>query len=199
MLKVLEESAVAGTYWWGKHDAKTRRKKDRSEWLPLKVEPIVDPALFELARRLRSKREPMRNPGRAPSPEMLLRGLIRCGKCGSSYTLGSSGKKACAGGRVPAVKLDNAVLEFIVGVVCTGDRCAALLASHNGGTPGAITDEAFDSVHEAWSTMIRSDPSIARNYLPIWSGKSRSMRIGSPWFRRRRTEGWRETKKKTRR
>jgi site-specific DNA recombinase len=132
VLKVLEESAVAGTYWWGKHDAKTRRKKDRSEWLPLKVEPIVEPSLFDLARGLRSQREPTRNPGRAPSPEMLLRGLVRCGKCGSSYTLESSGKKvngevyqyryyncrtacrvgkeACAGGRVPAAKLDGAVL-----------------------------------------------------------------------------------------
>ena len=32
VLKVLEESAVEGTYWWGKHDAKTRRRKDRSEF-----------------------------------------------------------------------------------------------------------------------------------------------------------------------
>jgi len=187
VLKVLEESAVAGTYWWGKHDAKTRRKKDRSEWLPLKVEPIVEPALFGLARRLRSQREPTRNPGRAPSPKMLLRGLVRCGKCGSSYTLESSGKKvngevyqyryyncrtacrvgkeACPGGRVPATKLDSAVLEFIVGVVCTGDRCAGLLTPHNSATIGAISDETIASVQEAWSTMIRSDPSVARNYL----------------------------------
>lgn len=187
VLKVLEESAVAGTYWWGKHDAKTRRKKDRSEWLPLKVEPIIEPTLFDLARRLRSQREPTRNPGRAPSPEMLLRGLVRCCKCGSSYTLESSGKKvngevyqyryyncrtacrvgkeACPGERVPATKLDSVVLEFIVGVVCTGDRCAALLLPQHSGTSSAITDAAFDSVQEAWSTMIRSDPTVARNYL----------------------------------
>jgi site-specific DNA recombinase len=187
VLKVLEESAVAGTYWWGKHDAKTRRKKDRSDWLPLKVEPIVEPALFELARRLRSQREPTRNPGRAPSPEMLLRGLLRCGKCGSSYTLESSGKKvngevykyryyncrkacrvgkeACAGRRVPAVKLDSAVLDFIVGVVCTVDRCATLVEPQRSGLWPASTDGMTASVQEAWSTMIRSDPTVARNYL----------------------------------
>jgi len=187
VLKVLEESAVSGTYWWGKHDAKTRRKKDHSDWLPLKVEPIVEPALFDLARKLRSQREPTRDPGRAPSPEMLLRGLVRCGKCGSSYTLESSGKKvngevyqyryyncrtacrvgkeACPGGRVPAEKLDSAVLGFIVGVVCTGDRCVALVEPQRSGLWPAITEEAFASVQEAWSTMIRSDSTVARNYL----------------------------------
>jgi len=189
VLKVLEESAVAGTYWWAKHEAKTPRKKDRSDWLPLKVAPLVEPALFDLARRLRGQREPTRNPGRALSPEMLLRGLVRCGKCGSSYTLESSGKKvngevyqyryyncrtacrvgkeACPGGRVPATKLDNAVLEFIVGVVCTGDRCAALLGPQHSGMSIAISDQALDNIQEAWAAMIRSDPTVARNYLHL--------------------------------
>jgi site-specific DNA recombinase len=191
VLKVLEESAVAGTYWWGKHDAKTGRKKNRSEWLPLKVEWIVEPDLYDLARRLRSQREPSRNPGRAPSPEMLLCGLVRCARCGSSYTLESSGKKAngavyqyryyncrttcrvgkeaCPGGRVPASKLDSAVLEFIAGVVCAEGRCVELVGlggaegRRSSATPEA--EEMIANVREAWSTMIRSDPTVARNYL----------------------------------
>lgn len=185
VLKVLEESAVAGTYWWGKRDAKTGRKKDRSEWLPLKVESIVERDLYDLARRLRSQREPTRNPGRAPSPKMLLRGLVRCAKCGSSFTLESSGKRAggevykyryyncrttcrvgkeaCPGGRVPASKLDNAVLEHLAGIVCTKDRCTALI---NAGRLGsAEPEEMITSVQEAWSTMIHSDATVIRNYL----------------------------------
>lgn len=187
VLKVLEEFAVAGTYLWGKYDAKTRRKKARSEWLPLKVDPIVEPALFDLVGRLRSQRGPTRNPGRAPSPEMLLRGLVRCGKCGSSYTLESSGKKvkgevyqyryyncrtacrvgkeACPGGRVSAARLDSAVTGFIVSVVCTGDRCAALIGPQQSEISSAITYQTFASIQEAWSTMIRGDPIVARNYL----------------------------------
>jgi hypothetical protein len=75
------------------------------------------------------------------------------------------GKEACPGGRVPATKLDSAVLEFIVGVVCTGDRCAALLDPLHSVQLGAITNETTARVQEAWSTMIRSDPTVARNYL----------------------------------
>jgi hypothetical protein len=54
---------------------------------------------------------------------------------------------------------------FIVGVVCTGDRCAALIGRQQGWKSSAIPDEAFDSVQEPGSTMTRSDPTVARNYL----------------------------------
>ncbi|MCP4604136.1 MAG: recombinase family protein [Proteobacteria bacterium] len=149
VLKVLDESAASGTYWWGKHDSKTRRKKDRSEWLPLSVEPIVEKQLFDLARQLRSEREPTRNPGRSASQENLLKGLVRCGKCGASYTLEMSGKRkggelykyryyncrtacrvgkeACSGKRIPTKKLDALVLEYLSTVVCTDRRCEALI------------------------------------------------------------------------
>ena len=63
------------------------------------------------------------------------------------------------------MKLDSAVLEFIVGIVCTGDRCAALVEPQRSGLWPAITEETTASVQEAWSTMIRSDPTVARNYL----------------------------------
>ncbi|MCP4599141.1 MAG: recombinase family protein [Proteobacteria bacterium] len=150
VLKVLEEPAVAGTYYWGKYDSKTRRRKDKSEWLSFQVEPIVEPALYNLARQLRSDREPSRKPGRPASPENLLRGLVRCGKCGAIYTLETSskrvdgeiykyryynckracriGKEACSGKRIPTGRLDSAVLDFVANLVCTQDRSKALLA-----------------------------------------------------------------------
>ncbi len=41
VLKVLDEPAVAGTYYWGKHEPRTHRWRDRSEWLALTVPAIV--------------------------------------------------------------------------------------------------------------------------------------------------------------
>jgi site-specific DNA recombinase len=43
--------------------------------------------------KLRKDREPMRNPGRSASPEGPLAGLLRCGKCGASYQLETSGRR----------------------------------------------------------------------------------------------------------
>ncbi len=193
VLRVLEEPAIAGTYWWGKREPKTRRKKDPSEWLPLKVDSIVDSGLHSLAQRLRDQREPSRNPGQSPPAPMLLRGLVECAKCKGSYTLESSGKRvngevytyryyncrtscrvgkeACEGGRIPAETLDNAVLEFIAAIVCTKERCSFLLACRQSSrrpptaAPQPIAEGTIESFREAWSATIREDPVVARNYL----------------------------------
>jgi hypothetical protein len=109
----------------------------------------VEPTVYNLARQLRSEREPERNPGRPASPETLLRGLVRCGKCGASYTLEMSGKRvngelykyryynckkacrigkeACTGKRIATKKLDAAVLEFLAERICTSERCTSLM------------------------------------------------------------------------
>jgi site-specific DNA recombinase len=72
VLHTLEEPAVAGTYLWGRWSAKRKKRRDESEWLQLKVEPIVEPALHELAIALRKRREPKRNAGHPASPPTLL-------------------------------------------------------------------------------------------------------------------------------
>lgn len=64
----------------------------RSESLDLKVERIVDPDVYELTRRLRSERAPKKYGGLGASPEHVLSGLLRCGKCGASYQTETSGK-----------------------------------------------------------------------------------------------------------
>jgi DNA invertase Pin-like site-specific DNA recombinase len=148
ILRVLAEPAVGGTYFWGKHDPRTRVLRDPSEWLALTVEPIVEPSVRRLALELRTDRSPERTPGRAASVRRILAGLVRCAKCESSYTLETSGKRtpdgsvnysyyncratcrigkaACPGGRVPVTELDDAVLAHLATVVCTTERCRAL-------------------------------------------------------------------------
>lgn len=56
------------------------------------------------------------------------------------------------------------MLEFIVGAVCAADRCCALIdPKWKGGS--ALTEETIANVQETWSTMIRSDSTVGRNYL----------------------------------
>ncbi len=121
----------------------------------------------------------MRNPGRPASPESLLAGLLRCGRCGASYQLETSGKRvnsavyryryyncrtfyrvgsaACAGGRIPVAELDTAVLEHIAALVCSDERCDALVREMNGRDRAAL--------HRAWWSMVTAGGTVSRNYL----------------------------------
>jgi site-specific DNA recombinase len=149
VLRVIEESAAIGMYYWGKTDSRTGKARARSEWIPIPVEPVIDVALFEAARTTRAKRDPQRNPGRTGSSPLLLAGLLRCAACGSAYVLETSGKlgptgeptyryyncrafvksgkEACAGHRFPVEKLDRALLEHLASAVFTVDRCRSLV------------------------------------------------------------------------
>jgi site-specific DNA recombinase len=179
VLHVLDEPAVAGTYYWGRWSAKRKNSRNESEWLPLRVEPLIESSLYELAMELRKDREPMRNPSRPASPESLLAGLLRCGRCGASYQLETSGKRvtsavywyryyncrtfcrvgsaACAGGRIPVAELDAAVLEHIAALVCSDERCDALVREMNGRDRAAL--------HRAWWSMVTAGGMVSRNYL----------------------------------
>jgi DNA invertase Pin-like site-specific DNA recombinase len=149
VLRVLEETAVVGTYYWGKTDNRTGKIRDRDEWIAIPVEPTLDRDLFDAAQRVRKSRDPERLPGRTASSPLLLAGLICCGKCGASYVLETSGKatpageysyryyncrgfvksgkEVCGGQRVPVKKLDRAVLEHLAERVFTVERCRTLV------------------------------------------------------------------------
>ncbi len=153
VLRVVDEKAAIGTYFWGERDSAKRVGTDDSEELgvPINVEPIVDRELFEMAQRLRRSRDPKRNPGRTPSSPMLLAGLVCCGRpgCGASYQLETSGKNAdsgvydyryyncrnhlrigrekCEGFRVRAEVLEQAILEHIAERLFTPERCTQIL------------------------------------------------------------------------
>lgn len=149
VLKVVEEEAAIGTYHWGKRDAKTRAYNPEDEWVAIPVEPVIDRELYEMAQKVRTTRNPKRNPGRTPSSPLLLAGLVECGKCGSSYQLETSGKhaasgvyqyryyqcrqaarvgkEACEGFRVPTDLLEKTILEHIAGQLFTTERCKEIL------------------------------------------------------------------------
>jgi site-specific DNA recombinase len=149
VLRVIEETASIGTYYWGKSDNRTGKLRDRSEWIAIPVEPIVDRGLFDAAQRIREERDPKRNPGRTGSSPLLLAGLLRCGHCDGSYVLETSGKldpngeptyryyncrnfvksgrEACTGHRFSTAKLESAVLEYLADQLFTVERCRELV------------------------------------------------------------------------
>ncbi|WP_157370746.1 recombinase family protein [Vulgatibacter incomptus] len=147
VLKVIEESAPTGTFYWGKRDTKTGALNDREDWIPIQVEAVIDPDLFDMAQRVRASRDPTTNPGRTGSSPLLLAGLLKCGKCGASYQLETSGKptkglpyryyncrskvrtgkEACPGFRVRTEVLDKAILDHVAEKLFTPERCRLLL------------------------------------------------------------------------
>jgi len=147
VLGVLDEEAAAGTYYWGKWDTLGKKLRDRSEWIPIPVEPFIERDLFDLAQQVRLARGPDASPGRTASSPLLLAGLVKCGKCGSTYTKETSGKTflgehphayyncskflrlrkgTCPGKRLRVNVLDRLVLDHLADKLFTTARCRAL-------------------------------------------------------------------------
>jgi site-specific DNA recombinase len=147
VIRVLEEEAAVGTYYWGKWDTSGKKPRERSEWIPIPVEPFVERDLFDLAQQVREARGPDASPGRTASSPLLLAGLVKCGKCGATYTKETSGKKvagghphayyncakflrlrkgSCSGKRLRVNVLDRLVLDHLADKLFTIPRCRAL-------------------------------------------------------------------------
>jgi site-specific DNA recombinase len=176
---VLGDTTVAGTFYRGRHATREQIARPRGEWLALSVEPIVDAATFELAQRLRTTRESRQRRG-AVALVHVLGGLVRCGRCGASFGLESSGKRidggvyrycyyncrttlrtgkqACAGQRIPMRELDQAVLTRIADAVCTPARANTLCRALR--RPIREADE----LREAWRALIMSDAEVGTTY-----------------------------------
>ena len=179
VLHVLDEPAVAGTYYWGRWSTKRKTRAHEAEWVSLSVVPIVTPAVHELAMKLRKQREPSRRPGRPVSPANLLAGVVRCGQCGASYQLETSGKrvrgdryeyryyncsKFCRIGsavcyRIPTHALDEAVLAHLARIACTPERAEALRM--RAGTPSADAKE----LSIAWAVLVTGGGTVSRSYV----------------------------------
>ncbi len=90
VMQTLQESAAGGVVQWGVHHRGKLQPPDT--WITLAVEPIVDEKTYALVRQLCEQRRPTALPGRASGRPRVLTGLARCGLCGSSYQLETSGK-----------------------------------------------------------------------------------------------------------
>jgi hypothetical protein len=144
----------------------------------LPVEPIIDAKTYALVKELCAQRRPTESPGRASGKPRVLTGLARCGLCGSSYQLETSGKSldgatysycyyncrktlragknACPGFRVRVEDLDGAVLAAMSDIACTPERAERLARRHHWPPTGEVIT--------AWRNFILRDPDIGRTY-----------------------------------
>ncbi|MEY4583139.1 MAG: hypothetical protein RL701_7842, partial [Pseudomonadota bacterium] len=165
VLKVIGEPAAIGTFYWGRTETRSKRRRERAEWIEIEVEPIIDRELFDAAQQVRAARDPERTAGRTSSSPLLLAGLVKCGECDASYVLETSGKlnadgeyayryyncrsflktgkEACRGRRFTLAKLDRAVLEHLADHLFSIERCRALVQDvmEESGTLRRKTDE----------------------------------------------------------
>ncbi|GMV19755.1 MAG: recombinase [Polyangiaceae bacterium] len=149
VLGVIEDTVAVGRYVWGRVDGRTRAKRASAEHVATSVPALIEPELFEAAQQVRRQRDPVKSERRWSPSTQLLGGLLRCGKCGESYQLETSGKRdkagaathryyncrtacragreACRGFRVRQEQLDRAVLRHLGDEVFTEERCRAIL------------------------------------------------------------------------
>ena len=180
VLNVLEESAVMGTYTWGRSRSKPHAARPTAEWLSIPVTPIVDASVHALALRLRRERDITSSPRRASARPRVLSGLVVCGRCGATCQLETSGKtvdgnqyrycyyscrtycragkEACAGVRIATEVLDEAVLKYLADVVCTPSRVAALAKVVRG------EELTLSELANAWRGLITADHDVGRAY-----------------------------------
>ncbi len=121
----------------------------RGNWYPAPHEPLIPEALFERGQRILAERGENKSTRRSNASDYLLTGRVRCGRCGQAY-LGTAahgrsgrytyytcftrhryGTKHCSNDRLPADKLEEAIIS----------RLQAVLADH--GRLNRAVDRAY--------------------------------------------------------
>lgn len=119
--RVLTDRVYLGEYVFGKN-------RSKREQILVEVPKIIDAVTFEQVQQQLRRNNPRKTPPRVASSPLLLSGIAKCGKCGSSmilrtgksgryryYTCGSQarkGKSECSGQSVPVVELDGLVTDI---------------------------------------------------------------------------------------
>ena len=143
---LLSDSTYRGEYCYNMRDSRTGLLRPEREWIRCAVDPIIDEAAFDAARRLREARDPKSatcGKAKLALVPTLLTGLMKCAHCGSAMTLatGKSGRyryyrccdkmaisaKACPTPNLPMERMDQLVLTQLLGKVLTPERVTTLL------------------------------------------------------------------------
>jgi DNA invertase Pin-like site-specific DNA recombinase len=143
---LLTNRAYIGEHYFNKHEKRggaVRRLKPQSEWVPIKVQPIISEDLFTAVQEKLASRSPERIPPRVVNCPTLLTGLLKCGVCGAGMTLATGkggkyryykcsnrilkGKDTCTSGNLPTEQVDRLVLSSLADRVFTAPRVRSML------------------------------------------------------------------------
>ena len=138
---LLTNRAYIGEHCFNKYEKRggaVRRLKPQSEWVLIKVEPIVSDDLFTAVQEKLASRSPERIPPRVVNCPTLLTGLLKCGVCGAGMTLATGkggkyryykcsnrilkGKDTCTNRNLPTEQVDRLVLSSLADRVFTVPR-----------------------------------------------------------------------------
>lgn len=158
---VLRNESYIGWTVFNKRDKKTYGKqfKPKDQWIIIKNthEPIISEELFNKTQKLIEKRQPKNQPAQVSASTYLLSGLMRCGKCNSSYgvtgygrdkkyayynciTYSKKGKDVCSGYRVRADELDIEVINRVKTLLFSDENMKKLVADINQAAKSLRTD-----------------------------------------------------------
>ena len=145
ILDIIGDASYAGRYYYNKKDRKTNKLKPKEEWILIPVDPIIDEVTWEKASKIKEARRPNSRGGNpaVTGAKTLLTGITVCGLCGSNMCLETAksgkyvyyncssffrkGKSSCPGQRIPAKKLEMAILGHMAGKLFTKPRVKAII------------------------------------------------------------------------
>lgn len=145
---VLSDPTYRGEYCYNMRDSRKKIMRPESEWVRCAVDPIVDEATFDAARRKRDAQNPRKAGPDTPPPRTrtspaLLAGRLRCAACEAAMTLttGKGGRykyykchhklslspQVCDTPNLPMERLDGLVLGHLLEKVLTPERVMVMI------------------------------------------------------------------------
>jgi site-specific DNA recombinase len=140
---ILASNTYIGNYQFNRHDRRAKKAKPETEWVSIRVEPIVEAETFARAAARRRARAPSKIPPRVVNSPTLLTGLLKCGSCGAGMTLATGkggryryykcntrigkGTDLCAGRTISMEMLDGIVLRNLTDRICVPGRIKSML------------------------------------------------------------------------
>lgn len=143
---LLTSSTYHGLHYFNRRDSRNGKPRPPSQWVELRVPPIIDEQIFTAVQALLQSRNPKRVPPRVVNGPTLLAGVARCGHCGAALIQNTGkgglyryyccsrklreGATACHGLRIRMDRLDQIVLDEVTSRVLQPDRLHALLTNY---------------------------------------------------------------------
>ena len=151
-------------------------------------DPLIDQETFELAHAIRNERGEDISRRRGNPSDFLLSGVLRCGRCGKAYVGMSArgngghytyyacsgrqkyGPKACDNQRLPAGKLEHAVIEQLTRLYRNGTLIEKALADaqHEAEQRQPEIDERLAAIQ---AEISRNEQALERYYQAFEDGK----------------------------
>jgi site-specific DNA recombinase len=143
---ILTSTTYFGCHYFNRTDSRNGTPRPPSQWIELRVPPIIDEATFNAAQGLLKSRGPKRMPPRVANGPTFLAGLARRGHCGAALIQNTGkggtyryyccsrklkeGPTACQGMRIRMDKLDGIVIGEVAKRVLEPERLTEMLQSY---------------------------------------------------------------------